>query len=303
MKKIPVGATIAHAYGFAFGDFLKILGVMWLPMAITWLPGILFRSRIQALSAQMMAHDFSAMSQMMTILLPLYLVSAVLAFMLILGIAQQALGTRQGSPWFYFALGKPLWRLIGSVILLVVAVLIGWIVVWLGIALLAVASGFLTKLIVNSIFAMLMGAIVVVLSAALWCGWFYSVVRLGFLLTPVVAAGEPGFALGRAWTLGLGNFWRMFGVLLVTALPFLLLEGVAIYFVMKGISLPAGPAGQAAYQAAVNARTQALIDQVMHYWYISSPIGIALMVILYGSVTGAQCFAYKALASDEVAGG
>ena len=32
MKKIPVGATIAHAYRFAFGDFLKILGVMWLPL-------------------------------------------------------------------------------------------------------------------------------------------------------------------------------------------------------------------------------------------------------------------------------
>ena len=32
MKKIPVGATIAHAYRFAFANALTVLKAIWLPM-------------------------------------------------------------------------------------------------------------------------------------------------------------------------------------------------------------------------------------------------------------------------------
>src|ERR1700744_2945468 len=32
MKKIPVGATIAHAYGFAFGHALTVFKAIWLPL-------------------------------------------------------------------------------------------------------------------------------------------------------------------------------------------------------------------------------------------------------------------------------
>jgi len=34
MAKIPVGATIAHAYRFAFGDFVTIFRSIWLPLAV-----------------------------------------------------------------------------------------------------------------------------------------------------------------------------------------------------------------------------------------------------------------------------
>ena len=34
MAKIPVGATISHAYQFAFQKFFAVLGIVWLPWAI-----------------------------------------------------------------------------------------------------------------------------------------------------------------------------------------------------------------------------------------------------------------------------
>ncbi|HEX4272224.1 MAG TPA: hypothetical protein VHZ32_12585 [Rhizomicrobium sp.] len=81
MIKIPVGKTIAHAYGFAFRDFFRILGVMWLPMAIMWIPGIFLQRRIMAFQAHATAGDLSVFQEMWPILLPLYLVMFVLLFM------------------------------------------------------------------------------------------------------------------------------------------------------------------------------------------------------------------------------
>src|SRR5579875_2060943 len=109
MRKIPVGKTIARAYGFAFRDFFKILGVMWLPIAVAWLPGLLLRRHLMA-SQTSGAGNLAAFREMWPILLPLYLVTMVFIFMQIIGIAQLALGTKKGPAWIYFSLEKPVWR-------------------------------------------------------------------------------------------------------------------------------------------------------------------------------------------------
>ena len=59
--------------------------------------------------------------------------------------------------------------------------------------------------------------------------YLYSLVRLGFLLIPVIAAREPGFGVARGWALGRGNFWRMFVILIVNWLPLLVLELVLVF--------------------------------------------------------------------------
>lgn len=41
MNKISVGATIAHAYSFAFGKFPALLGIVWLPWVILITIGML----------------------------------------------------------------------------------------------------------------------------------------------------------------------------------------------------------------------------------------------------------------------
>lgn len=303
MAKIPVGATIAKAYRFAFGDFLKILGVMWPAMLAMWLPGLLMQPQMMALSAQVAARDYSGMRELWPILLLFYLAALVLIFMQVVGIAQLALGRQRNPGWIYFELGKPLWRLIGSFLLLMVAVIVGWIAV----ILFDVILGFLLKLLAtgsaNALVATIVGIITIVILVASWGAFFYSFIRLSFLLVPVVAAEEEGFALGRSWTLGLGNFWRIFVILLATLGPFIVLEFVFLFgFALKGLTFPpahATAAQMAAYQAAVHERTLGLMNAMYHYWYVTYPITIVAVVILYGLCTGAQCFAYRSLTEGE----
>jgi hypothetical protein len=303
MQKIPVGATIAHAYRFAFGDFFRILGVMWLPLAIIWLPSLLMQRRMMALSAQFAAHDFSGIREIGSVLLPLYLAMFVFLFMQMIGIARLALGLQRGAVWFYFSLGKPVWRLIGSYLLVFVATVIGWLAVILGSALIGFLAGLTAKLVNSSAFGVIMAILAGLCMISLWCGFLYCLVRLTFLLVPVVAAEEEGFALARSWTLGLGNFWRMFAILLVILVPFILLECIFVFgFMFKGVPFPPPHASAdqaAAFQMALNANALTMMNNMYHYWYISFPLIIAVMVVLYGMAVGAQCFAYRALTQSE----
>src|SRR5579863_10443171 len=151
MNKIPVGATIAQSYRFAFRSFLKILGVMWLPMAITMLPGIFIQQRMIALQGQISAGNLSVFRQIWPILLPFYLVIFVLLFMQVIGIAKLALN-KAGPGWFYFSLGRPVWRLIGSFLLLIVAVFVGWLAMVLGAVVVGIILGLLAKAVNNGLF-------------------------------------------------------------------------------------------------------------------------------------------------------
>jgi len=302
MTKIPVGRTIARAYGFAFRDFFRILGVMWLPMAVIWLPGLLMRQRMMSMQLQAASGNLSAFREMWPILIPLYLVIFVLLFVQIVGIAKLALGIRRGPAWFYFSLGKPVWRLIGSLLLLMIAMLVGWLAVLLGGVLIGFVLGLLTKAVNNILITGIVGVTTVVAMIALWCGYIYAVVRLTFFLIPVIAAEEEGFALARSWTLGLRNFWRAFVVLLAIVGPMIVLEVILAFgFMFRGVPFPkapADPAQTAAFQAAVNARMLAMTQGIYHYWYLTFPLFIAVMVVFYGAYVGAPCFAYRALTEE-----
>ena len=129
MKKIPVGATIAHAYRFAFGQFFGIFGVVWLPWLILSAGGFLLMQQAMAFAPPGTVHDFSNAVPLLPLLIPFYLVVFVLLFMQIAGITELALGLNKGSPYYYFSLGRPLWRLIGAFLLLVLLIIIGLYVV------------------------------------------------------------------------------------------------------------------------------------------------------------------------------
>jgi hypothetical protein len=303
MKKIPVGATIARAYRFAFGDFFRILGVMWPSLLLMWVPSILMQRQMTAISMQMAAKDYSGLQAMLPFFLIFYSVAFILIFMQMIGIAQIALERRKGPVWFYFWLGRPVWRLVGNVLLLIVALIIGWIAVTLAGVLIALLMGWLAKLAGDGILATIFAFLTVIVALVPFCALCYCVIRLSFLLVPVVAAEEQGFALARSWTLGLRNFWRMFLLLLATLGPFIVLELVFIFgFMFKGLPFPpsqASAAQKAIFEAAMNARMLEMMNAMNHYWYITYPLMVAVMVVFYGLCTGAQCFAYRALAEDE----
>jgi len=300
MAKIPVGATIAQAYRFAFGDFLKILGVMWPSMLLMWLPSLLMRKQMTALSAQMAAQDYSSLRQLWPLIFLFYLVAIVLIIVQVIGIAQLALGRHKGPVWFYFDLGKPVWRLIGSFLLLILAFIAGWIATLLGAFILGFILALITKALNIAAIAIGISVLVVI---ALFCAFVYCWIRLTFFLIPVVAAQEEGLALGRSWTLGLGNFWRMFAVFLATVGPFIVLEFVFVFgFMFKGITFPPPHATAdqvAAYQAAIHARSAEMMNAIYSHWYIAYPLALVFVVVFYGLAVGAQCFAYRALTEGE----
>ncbi len=307
MSKIPVGATIVHAYRFAFRDFFRILSVMWLPLAVMWLPGLLLQQRMMALSTQMAMRDYSGLRELLPFLLPFYLVCFVLMFMQFIGIARLALGLPMTSRWFYFSLGRPVWRLIGSMLLLFVAVIVGGILTGLGNVLIPILLGLLSRAVNFPPFTATMAFVGAIAMLTIWCGYFYCLVRLPFLLLPVVAAEEEGFALGRSWTLGKGNFWRVFLVLLAIMMPFLVLELALLFgYLFRGVPFPpAHPSAEqtAAFQAAINVRSQAMTNAMYHNWYIVYPAFLIVIVLAYGIWVGAQCFAWRAVTgSAPVAG-
>ena len=302
MAKIPVGATIAKAYRFAFGGFLRILGVIWFAAAVTWIPGLLLRHKMMTL---MTARDPSAMSQTLPIMLPAQIVGFVVLSMLMIGVARLALALHKGPAWFYFSLGKPVWRLVGSFLLLVLAIIVGYLAFLLGALVLGFAVGLLASAVPGTITTIAAGLLAIAGIVAVFCGYIYCLVRLTFLLAPVIAAEEPGFALGRAWALGKGNFWRMLGITIAVLAPFLMLEAAFVIYWFQG--LPAlDPAQPAAFQAAMDARMAMILDGLFHYWYVTYPLGLAILAVFYGANAGAQCFAWQALtqrdASDPVPG-
>jgi hypothetical protein len=297
MTKIPVSKTIARAYGFAFRDFLRLLGVMWLPMTVMWLPGIFMQQRLAMLQT---GHGNLLNAWP---LIPVYVLIFLFVFMQVIGIAKLALGIEAGPAWIYFSLGRPVWRLIGTVILLAVAVIVGWLAVLLGGVLLGFLVALLTKAVNSGLFTGVMAVIALVTMIALWCAYVYVLVRLTFLLVPVIAAEEEGFALARTWELGYRNFWRMFVILLAIFGPFLILEMVFIFGSMfHGLPFPpahATAAQTAAFQAAINARSVEMVGAIYRNWYLTFPIFVLVSVVFYGAGIGAQCFAWRALTEGE----
>lgn len=306
MKKIPVGATIAQAFGFVVRNVLNILGIMIIPMVVMWIPSFAMRPQLTAISARMAARDYSGMAHLWAILLPFYVVGFVLMAMQFIGIAELALDTKKAPRWFYFSLGAPVWRLAGSFLFLILVIVLGWLAavlvnVVLGAAVKAALGGNMAGWALA-----LTGALVLVGSVVIWCAYLYSLVRLGFLLIPVIAAREPGFGVARGWALGRGNFWRMFAIAVVNWLPLVILEIVLVVTVMfRGVSFPpphASAQQAAAFQTATQANVASLMNGLYAYWYITLPLFAVLMVLFYGFGVGAQVFAYRSLVSDEVAG-
>ena len=63
--KIPVGATIARAYGFAFGNIVNNLGMIWIPVAILY--GLLFYFHSAYMNAMtvFLSRDFGQMQRVL----------------------------------------------------------------------------------------------------------------------------------------------------------------------------------------------------------------------------------------------
>ena len=300
MTKIPVGATIAHAYRFAFGNFLALLSIVWLPWLIMAAGGFLLMRQATAFSVAIATHDFSKTGSTIGLLAPFYIVMVILIFMQILGVTEQALGLRRGSPYYYLSLGKPLWRLIAAFLLTVALILCAYV----ALIVLGVLLGLLVKLAhLSGASAAIAATVLVVSVIAGFCAYVYALVRLAFLLIPVIVA-EQRIGLARSWQLGRGNFWRMLVIWLSIIVPAFALELVFLFgFLFHGLPpmMPphATPDQAAAVQSAMAAWNAEMMSRMTGYWYITYPLFAVFTILFYGVSAGAQSFAYRARTTDE----
>jgi len=302
MDKIPVGQTVARAYSFAFKDFLKILGVIWVPFVIIMAGTLALGSQLKAFNVALTTRNFAALEPVLALLVPVYLIYFVFIAMQIVGITQVALGKRQGSPYFYFSVGAPLWRLIGAYLLVILLFVAAIFVVVFGAGIVAAiftaVTGVTKGAKPSGATAIVLGLGVLVLAPVIYCAFIYALVRQTFLLTPVVIAEEK-IGLRRAWSLGRGNFWRMFLIILALLVPFIIIEGIFLLgFMWHGLP---PTAARGATPEQIQAWSEASTQRMLDYWYLVYPIYLVISVVFYGYICGAQSFAYRALVPAEKA--
>jgi hypothetical protein len=190
-----------------------------------------------------------------------------------------------GRKYFYFSLDKPVWRLIGAYLLLIL-ILIG-----LGIAgaivlgILAFIAGMADAGLAVAVSSI--GGIILVLAMVLVA------VRLVFLL-PAVVVAENHVSLKRGYHLTYGNFWRIVVVVLAIGIPIALVQS-AVQMVVFGPDFMATSIMPSDTPEEMAAKLQVLQTQLKSGLFIMVPIWIVVSIVNLGLTAGAGAFAYKAL--------
>ena len=277
MTKIPVGKTIAYAYGFTFGNFLTVLGLSWAPLAIMAVVALFaLPAYFNGMVAIVTTGDASAFFAAAGLMFVLFIAVFAGFIMIYVAIARQALGLRTGPAFFYFSLDAAFWRLLLAYLVTIV------IALGLGIAL-SIFTG-----IAVVVFAPL--AILVPIAAVF--GMVYGVLRLTFLLPPIAVAEERQL-ISRSWALGKGNFWRMFAVLLAIVIPLAVVQGIVQASLFSSLAIvpppdEAGPAEMAAFMAQMMAQLSGLLPLLV-------PVAIVFYAATIAMIVSASAFAYRSL--------
>ena len=186
VNKIPVGATIARAYGFSFGNIVNNLGAIWIPVAILYALAYLFHVQYMSATLRLMTHDPQSILIGMRFMFVAIIVSFVLLTAQVAALTKEALGLRTGSAFLQFPFGAAAWRLMGAYLLYFLVM----IVIYIG-CILVVGGGIVAAigLQVGTVGKMITGLVVLAYVIVVLCGFFYIAIRLSFLMAPVAVAG------------------------------------------------------------------------------------------------------------------
>jgi hypothetical protein len=281
MTKLPVGKTIRFAYGFTFGHLGAIIALIWLPIVsmalVSFLPqaiGVPAPGTADLTPAQAAGAGLWGLFGSFA--------SLVLSAMAYQAVAELALGLRAPGPNYYFSLDRPVWRLLGAIVLLILLVMLFALMVFGGVALLGWLASMLGKT---------AGAVVASVAALAGIVFFSLViVRMGFLLVPATVA-EGRIDLARSWTLTYGNFWRIVVTEIAVLLPLMILAmiGLAAIFARD---FPALMALMKDTSAQAEAARTAIVQ---HHLPMVFGLELILMPFSMGLATSASAFAYRAL--------
>lgn len=299
--KIPVGATVARAYGFAFGNIVNNLGMIWIPVAMLWVASyFLQRPYLDATMGAMGSPQATLAA--LPLISGYFVASFVLLSAQIAALTKEALGLRSGNAFLQFPFGAGAWRVLAAFFLYFVVMVIVYIAILLGSLLLtalavAISGGHGAGATMAAGFIAL-GLVVFVVGAFL-----YIATRLSFFLAPVAVA-EHKVSLIRAWQLSGGNFWRIFSVFVILFLPFLVLEFVLVYAALGPNFFVPIHTGTTPQEIMAHAQHQQEIVRQMTakmqtYWFVVYPVGLVVALIVYGMYAGAVAYAYRAVTHED----
>lgn len=294
-RKISIGQTVGHAYSFAVSNYLTVLQLIWLPLVLIHVAVYFMLPALVDLNAGLAAHDTATMVHEFPQLFALYVLISLLFVMQFASVLPHALGLKSDVPLFSFPLGKSYWRLVlASFIVALISFALMLIVVVLGGllgAIIAASTGATKGASPEDMAQTIARYTKPIVETLIYAGLAVIAARQVFLLAPTIVA-EGRLGLGRAWRLGRGNFWRIIAVIVGIAVPFAFLDIIYLKFMMPGLTSTANEA------EVLTESTHALL-RIQSYWYIFYPVSIVISVFLVGLISGAQSFAYRALALTE----
>jgi hypothetical protein len=288
MRKVPVGATIAHGYGFLVRRALTILGLSWLP-AIFYAAAAGFW--IEKLSSALLLaphngsiNDFQ-LGDVAGFAVVTALTSAILGVALTHDAAERS--SRGVAAYFVIAIRerKLFVARLEAYALSLIAALIAAIVVRAGVPLLMSAIGQRVWLGVPAETYAVVCLCLIGFFALATVG-----VRFDFFSGPQVVAEEHA-KLSRNWTLSRGNFWRLLIVELFLLAPFLIALAVGAWAI-----------GQSGFRGAVF--SFAHDPSRLYQWVSDNAAGVAVafsvgIVVLNALFAGASAAAYSVIQSLE----
>ncbi|MDE2133605.1 MAG: hypothetical protein KGM97_02695 [Alphaproteobacteria bacterium] len=302
MKRIPVEATLGGAYRFLFTNIVSVIGTVWFPFVLFFgLCGGLFYLSVphEWLSGNFphpksLRDAIAAMMPLLRIYPACLLLMLLMVAMVFTGLMRHALGLKTTTTFVYFSLGAPVWRMIGAYLLV-------WVVEVILIAVLAVLFCAVWKFAVPTIPHGAGIALLVVLGTIEVLLAIYAAVRLSFFI-PAVVVAENRIGLGRAWSLGGGNFWRIIIVVLLTTIPVAVVFNIVLQMtVMPAVMAEAmklAPAAKSAHHVNPE-QIAAFLHALLPVLPVFLAVALVQRLAIIGLLSGAIGKAYNAVTAPD----
>jgi hypothetical protein len=299
MHRVPVGASIAHAYEFLLQNLTNVLGTAWLP-ALTYAVG--FYLFFQNMHAWMPVERQDLASAVLTGCTVVGAIVFTLMIRAVIGISltQEALGVRKDFTLAHFVIGPRELRLFfGYVRFYLVALVVYLAVLAISVGAMYAAqhygAGFMPAVKPFGFPLAVLGA--ALLTVVLFVWYVLAMLRLFFLLA-AVASAEHHTRLAHAWSLTRHSTLRVLFVYLGTFLPLAAVAVIGLYFLIGPDQWAA--AFQAAAQQKAGAPSALAPFYAAHAFVFAAAAGV-LSLVGGALLAGAAAHAYRITTGHELA--